>query len=113
VSASPARTNGGRDRLVRTLRDRPEPAEALLEVAEKAMRWTEARRSARRLAAAKHLHLSFEMLVVALDALLHGFSREVFDLGQHGGPRGRVRGGLAGGYHLRRYPGVLERGAKG
>jgi hypothetical protein len=57
-----------------------ESIKAILEVTHKPVDLTEPLRSARGLTAAKYLEPSFEMLVVALDALLHGFSREVLDV---------------------------------
>jgi hypothetical protein len=72
----------------------------------------EALRSLRRLAPAKHFEPSFEMLMIPLDSLLHGLSREVFNIGQHGGQRGRVRRRFVGGHRVRGHARVLESGAK-
>src|SRR3982750_4868272 len=78
------------DGFVRVLWCRPQPVEALAEVPYKAVGLTEPLRSARRLAPAKHAESSFEVLVIPLDALLHGLSREMLHLREHFGPSGRV-----------------------
>src|SRR4051794_3577200 len=49
----------GPDRIVRTLRDCPEPVEALTEITQEPVGLTESLRSARGLAAAKHFQPSF------------------------------------------------------
>ena len=76
------------------------------------MRPTEAWRSARSFAPAKHLPPSFSVLVVPLDALLLGFSGDLLDLRESFGPRGRVGSGLVGGHRPRDHPRVLESGTK-
>ena len=52
------------------------------------------------------------MLVVALDALLHGFSREVLDFGEYLGQCRRKCGGVVRGHGLWSHSCVLESGTK-
>ena len=98
--------------IVRIPRYRPEPVEALKKIANKAMGLTESLRSPGGLATTKHAEPSFEVLVVPLDSLLHGFSGEVLDLREHGSQRERVGSGLVGGHRVWRHPRVLESGTK-
>jgi hypothetical protein len=60
-----------------------EPVETIPEVTHESVCLTESLRAPRGLASPKHLEPSFEMLVIALDVLLHGLSREVLDLRQY------------------------------
>ena len=76
------------------------------------MRLTEALCSARGLAAAKYLQPSFSVLVVSLDALLLGFSRDMLDLREDSSQRGRVGSRFVGGDRVRSHPRVLQSGAK-
>jgi hypothetical protein len=100
------------DRILRILRYRSEPVEALAKVTDEAMRLTESLRCHRRLAAAKHFPPSFEMLVVALDLLLLGLSREVLNFWEYFSQGRRVGGGSIGLHRVRCHPGILESGAK-
>ena len=81
----------------------------MAEIADKAMCLAESLRSARRLAPAKHLESSSQMLVIPLDFLLLCFSSDVLDFREYGGQRGQVGGGLVGGDRVRRVTPVLAR----
>jgi hypothetical protein len=91
---------------------RPEPVKALVQITHKAVGLTESLGSPRCLAPAKYPKSPFQMLMVPLDSLLHGFPRDVLDVRKHSGESGRVGRGFVGGHRVRRHPGVLESGAK-
>jgi hypothetical protein len=112
VSASQARTSDGTRASVGSCGTAPSRVEAWAEMAQKSMGLTEPLCAMPRLAVAKRLEPSFEMLVIALDVLLLGFSCDVVGFWMYLRQSRRVRDRFICRHRARGHPRVLESGVE-